>query len=322
MHDYTDRARFRNHTSILGNAFQGLAVGYIQTSLAHFTIEQIAINFIAAQVEQGLQDAQQRQISYLFTDTREGPVRIDIAAVPGAPQDLMTRANVMFALNRLPIALMNENWLEGGAFWEHYHGEPLFAGIFDNQNGNTLDHQSPDLNTNVIAVEKKRSSNDQQSTVQQINATSAVLSVSDNAIPHMELNFYHVGAGIPKIEFFATILNCVFDLGLANASDGLEEEDYSDLDSPVWIFAREVPGISVAFQIYHLAAILEAVARWTVQQGIYDEVVFDFFIDQEFVSTGCVMRRRRGMQWCRGLRGDSGLWGDLEPFNELHINQA
>ena len=72
-------------------------MGYTPQRLVSFTIEQIALGFINALKEEGLQNADEELPRYAFTDTSyaDDPVRILIIAAPGAPNFELNRANIM-----------------------------------------------------------------------------------------------------------------------------------------------------------------------------------------------------------------------------------
>ena len=305
-----------------------MTVGYLPAPLAHFTVEQIALGFIDALVEQGLLDVDEIERAYYFVDTKyeEDPVRIRMLAIPSAPPALTTRANIMFALRSLPIALLNNYWLAGVSFHEDYLRGPLYTGVFDNKNLATdLGQDVFANNSNATVSGAHPLSATQRLSVDQLNKTDAILTVPNNDNspdnPHMDLKFYAAGASLPKISFFTTLLQFVFELGLSDAAEGVEQASISTAQLDTWAFVRGIPGSTFSLQSFHVLAIMEAIARWTVQRGIYQEVIYDFFMDEELVSSGCVMRNRRDRQWCRGLSRPPGPWRVFDPSSGMPIEQ-
>lgn len=70
------------------------------------------------------------------------------------------------------------------------------------------------------------------------------------------------------------------------------------------VFIRRNPESTFPFATYHVLAILEAMARYAVQQDTYRELVYDFIVDGALVSSGCVTVPEFSRGWCQGLRGE------------------
>lgn len=293
-------------------------MGYVPQRLADFTVEEIALGFIDAQVEQGLADANEQQTYYYFTNTKydDDPVRIRIEASSFAARDQLTRANVIHALNLLPITLLHNGFFAGVDFYETYHRQLLYTGTFYRDDTGTLGRTIPNGNITQTSTSRRRASSHQRLHVQQSNVTGVVLTASYSDIS-MELKFYHVGSRLSKVGYFSTILQAVFDLGLSGAGERVDSASITADKLPAWVFIRTVSDTTFPFEVYHALAILEALARWAVQQGQYREVLFDFFVDGKLVSGGCVTMPSRPRQWCMGLRGENslGLFGDFKAIS-------
>ena len=60
---------------------------------------------------------------------------------------------------------------------------------------------------------------------------------------------------------------------------------------------------------FEVLAILEAAARHLVAKRAYHELIYNLFVDGEFVSGGCVTELVPLRLWCQGLREE-----ELEPL--------
>jgi len=217
------------------------------------------------------------------------------------------RSSVMYALSVLPITLMNDNHLAGVEFFENYRQRRLYDGVL-NDIGNLLRPGLGNSNTSAAATSKKRSSHPYQLTVQELNATTILITVLGEDHPKLEAAFHLIGLPLPKVGFFSTIITMIYRLGLHDATGGVHVAEMSDDNMSAWIFVRESPRTTFDFAVYHLLALLEGIARYSVQRGIYRELVYDLFTDGELVCGGCVTQPVESRRWCAGLRGE-GLHG-------------
>ena len=282
----------------------------MHVKLAEFTVEEIALSFINALKSQGLEDAAEQQLEYDFVDNEypDDEVRVRIVAAPHAPNEHLTRANVMNILYALPLQLLNENYLAGVRFYEQYQSTLLYTGIFNNKNNlRTLGLANQTRSNSVTATSKKRSSNAQFLSVSQTNSTTTVFTVP-GANEQMELTFQFVGVRISKIAIFNAILPLMFGIGLEDSSKEVPLSEISLAYMPAWIFMRTQPESEYRFAVFHALAILEAIARYYAQQGLWRELVYDFTVDGVLVNSGCITKPDNHRQWCRGLRGE-GLQG-------------
>lgn len=280
-------------------------MGYLPQRLADFSTEDIALGFINALKLQGLEDAAESQTRYNFDDTEyaDGKISISMEAVRGAPSAKTIRSSVMNALAVLPVTLMNDNHLAGVEFFEKYRRRYLYVGTLNDVSG----HYRPKLrssNTSAVATSKKRSSHHYPLTAQNWNATTIFFTVPGNILPKLEVAFHFAGLSLPKVGVFSTIIMMIHQIGLHDAADEVDMAEMSDNGMSAWIFIRKSPGTTFEFAVYHELALLEGIARYSVQQDTYRELVYDLFADGELVSGGCVTRPVERRRWCAGLRGE------------------
>ncbi len=292
--------------SATNNDVDGLRVGYLPQRLTEFAIEEIALGFINALKLEGLKDAAESQPMYNFRDTEyaDGKITISMGAVRRAPSAKTIRSSVMNALAVLPVTLMNDNHLAGVHFFETYRRRYLYNGILNR----ISDHDGPGLrniDTSAIATSRKRSSQPSLLTVQEADATTILLKVPGNNLPQLEVAFHFTGFQLSKVGFFSSIIMMMHRVGLHDASDEVDTAEMSDRDMSAWIFVQKRTGTTFDFAVYHELALLEGIARYAVQQGIYGELVYDLFADGQLVSGGCVTQPVEWRRWCAGLRGET-----------------
>lgn len=284
-------------------------MGYLPQRLADLSTEEIALGFINALKLQGLEDAAEPQTVYNFEDTEypDGKISISMEAVRRAPSAKTIRSSVMNALAVFPITLMDDNYLAGVEFYEKYGRRYLYYGTLNE----IRRHHRPELrksNTSAAATSEKRSSHPYPLTVQDWNATTILFSIPGDDLPKLEVAFHFTGLPLPKVGFFSTIITMIHRLALDDATNEVNMAEMSDNDRSARIFVRKSPGTTFEFAVYHALALLEGIARYSVQHDIYRDLVYDLFADGELVSGGCVTQPVERRRWCAGLRGE-GLHG-------------
>lgn len=295
----------------VNDAANGLSVEYLQQLLTEFTVEQIALGFTNALKLQGLEEARERQTSYNFVSTEypEDNVSISMEAVRLASRAPKIRSSVMYALAVLPTILMDNNLLSGVEFLETYQQRRLYYGVLDkNTDHATLQLGNQTTNTSAVTTSERRALHPLQLTVQNVNATTMILTVPGANSPVLYLALHLVGLPIPQKGMFSMILKMMYGMGLTDAGDDVgaaEQSDNSD-HIPVWIFVQKNPDTDFPFAVYHVLGILEGIARFCVQQGTYRELVYELFADGELVSAGCITQPVEQRKWCAGLRDLQG----------------
>ena len=255
----------------------------------------------------GIDDAAAQQSDFHFiSEYPEDPIRIRIEAVPTAPRTETTRANIMNILKCLPLMLMDDRYYAGVNFVQEHWGRPLHNGRLDNKN--QIDGSKIVNETKVndgVATSRKRMPSGQSLAFQHTNASSFFFTVPGTN-ERLDLRIAFVGYTMSRGAIFSSILQVLFVLGLRDASDSLEATEFATNSLPAWIYVRSIPG-SRPLYTFQVLAILEAMARYSVQQNTYQEVLYDFFVEGSLVSLGCITKAINRREWCRGLRGPQGL---------------
>ena len=315
------RREYRNITSTILTQFEGVFVGYHPRRLTSFSVEEVALGFINALKLESLEDASEQIYTYAFDDNEyeDGVIRIRCRTVPYAPLGQDTRANIMYILGTLPIILMRDNFIAGVSFYETYDRRMLYSGVLNRNNHPprlTMANQTTDNSSSSAVASQKRSPNNQLLGFQQTDNTTMKFTVPGTN-ENLELKMYFVGRRISKVHMFEALINSMLFWGLEDSSEEVEATAMTEAQMPAWIFMRRNPASPQLFQIFQLLAIVEAMARYCTQQGIYSELVYDFFFDGSLVSGGCVTAPQYSREWCKGLRGGAGIgiWtGDIVPY--------
>lgn len=227
----------------------------------------------------------------------------------------------MWALKQLPIDLFNAPSIWGLDFTVQLSGEDLYLGRVSNRNrpGGVLQGGSEQQGGNDSSLrdvsERKRKRAlliTQPSTT--TTTTTEKLSLPDSsANAQYDLRFQLTGLPLSDISIFSTILEFLLDLGAQDPYQAVESADLARHTLPVWIYALHnvEPGSAQRLHIYQVVAVLAAIARHCVAQRIYQELIFNLFIDGVLVAAGCVVRGMGEREWCRGLerKGNGGGLG-------------
>ena len=197
--------------------------------------------------------------------------------------------------------LMNDNFPAGVRFYENYKQRPLYIGTLDRK-GEPLFLEPTNRTTNDsdLTTSRKRSVIGQQLSILQTNATTSILSVPGGDAT-LELNFYFVGVRLPKVGIFGAILRLLFGLGMKTSTGSVDSTSLAYAGLPVWIYIIRDPTTQFDLAVYHVLAILEAIARYCVQQNSFQELVYDFLVGGALVSKGCLTQPDDSRAWCQGL---------------------
>ena len=303
---YTLTFSSRNVTS-LNNRFEDLSIEYSAFRLRAYPINEVALGFINAMKIQALENFDEHVISYTYTDTEyeDSPIRIRIVALAGAPPVQLVRGNVMYAIKSLAIEQLSRARLYGATFTESYHGEPLYRGVFDNKSDppsvEQLSSSSADT-SETIAQDKRALST---YSLDARNSTAILLNIPGSDDVHYRMEFDFVGGVLSQVGIFSAILNFMFTLAQRDGADTLQNLSELTSTDSVWIFVTKNWESEHSLQVFQLLAIMESVARHAVLRGLYQEMIFNFFIDEELVAGGCFTAPVLTRVWCGGIREES-----------------
>lgn len=294
----------RNVTS-LNDRFTEFSVYYDLFGSEVFTVNQIALGFINAVKIQALKDFNQHIINYAFIDTEyaDDPIRIRMEGEAGAPEGMLVRCNIMYAIKALAIDLIIRGRLNAAIFFLSYNGQPLYQGIFDEKNEVALLEPPSNTSANLseISVQKKEALSTRS--LNTANSSSTLLSIPGSDDVEYRVAFDFRGNSVTKANFFSAILEFMFTLAQRDSAESIEAVSQSTGTDPLWIFA-ELESSAFHFQAFQLLAILEGMARQAVMSERYSEMSFSFYIDDSLVATGCVTKPIVSRKWCSGLVGE------------------
>ncbi len=143
-------------SSLSTHHFDGLGVSFEKppANYGTFSLEQLALAFIAALAEESTRDSNDTLTSYAFTYTdfphaAHYPLTIRMSFL-GHDLAESIRSNVNYALMAIPNALLaEESFIRGTNFWEYRRGFATYSGAFgklpthwDATNNVTMDHSS------------------------------------------------------------------------------------------------------------------------------------------------------------------------------------
>ena len=289
---------FNASSSTLSDRFSGLSLRYGDLYPCDFSIEQIAVAFITALAYEALSDFNMPQPSYEYIDiAAENPVRIQMQAVRGVPQALTVRANVMWALRTLAKNLLSGPHIWSLQFYVQSQRRDIYNGVLDNRNRGLIALQQANQTANAtqLASESKRALDARNSNILNTSLTSLSLGYEQyNVVMRRKRDL------LPKIDIFSTILDFLLALGPKNNGDIIRELSWA---GRTWIFViyNDKPTTPQPLREFHMMSILNAIARQYAHTQIYQESIFNFFIDGKWIASGCVTKPEDGREWCRGL---------------------
>lgn len=303
-----------------------MSVNYVWTRQGRFTVNQVALGFINAVKRQAIEDCDQYMTSYTFTDTEyeNDPIRIRINAAAGGPEGQLVRCNILYAVKTLAIGLMTHGRPFGARLAEWYRGQLLYTGVFDNKTDVSSLKQSSNSSADPseVIVQEKRALSIQSLDVTNPSTTLLTLPGSDDVEYRVEFDFR--GDRIPKINIFSAILEFMMTLAQLDSDGPIENVSQATSTDSSWIFVMHKSESNIPLEGFQLVAILESIARHAVNRGCYMEMIFDFFVDMEFVAGGCVTTPNRSRAWCQGLRegGQQSLVGNTSSSSRGGLTQT
>ena len=107
-------------------------------------------------------------------------------------------------------------------------------------------------------------------------------------------------------------------LAQLDSVDPIEDFCQANFTDLSWIFVMHNSESDVPLQGFQLLAILEAIARHSVDQARYAEMTFGFFVNGQIVAEGCVTRPELSRAWCQELGGGgSGIDRRIAPLSHI-----
>ena len=204
----------------------------------------------------------------------------------------------------------------GAAFTEFYRGRLLYNGLFDNKDNvlSLAQSSNSSAGSNETAAQEKRALNTHSLDVMNSSTTSLTIPGSDDVEYRIDFDFR--GDRIGKIAIFSAILEFMMTLAQLNSVDPIEDVSQANATDLSWIFVMHNSESGIPLQGFQLLAILEAIARHSVNQVCYREMTFGFFVDGQTVAEGCVTKPELSRAWCRELRGGgSGIDRRIAPLS-------
>ena len=264
---------------------------------------------------EAIEDCDQYITSYTFTDTEyeNDPVHIRINAAAGSPEGQLVRCNYLYAIKTLAFSLIVQARLYGGIFTESYRSQLLYIGEIDNKNDAPSLAQSSNSSADpseAIAGERRALST--QPVDRKISTPSLLAIPGSNDVEYW-IDFDYRGNRFAKISLFSAILEFIMTLAQLDSGDEIANISQASPTESLIIYVMPSPESSVPLQVFQVLAILESIARQAVNDARYQEMTFEFFIDNELAATGCVRVPSGPRAWCQGWReGDQqSLAGNL-----------
>ena len=187
-------------------------------------------------------------------------------------------------------------------FTESYRGQLLYDGIFDDKNDPLSLAQSSNssANANDTAASEKRAPSIHALDV--TNSSTTPLTIPGPANVEYRIEFDFRMYRLAKVSIFSAILELMMALAQSNSADPIEVASQASPTDLAWIFVRHSSETDIPLQGFQLLAILESIARHSVNSERFGELDFDFFVDGQKVAKGCVTRPNYSRAWCHGLR--------------------
>ena len=222
----------------------------------------------------------------------------------------------MWALQQVPIDLMNNPDIRGVEFKVQFNGQDLYTGKVSSRNGQpaagVLEHrgvQSGD--SSLVASEQNR-----KGLLSKPSNTSAKsLSLADHLLADGRYAVYYRFAGLPlrDIDMFSFILRYILLLAAEDVRQVVDYAWFTPSTSSIWSFASQ-PDPQRSTQTmhpYHVVMMLVGAAEFCIKHGIYEELLIQLWMNEALLVSGCVVRALDGRQWCKGLASTPALSLDL-----------
>ncbi|KAL9583144.1 MAG: hypothetical protein Q9212_002873 [Teloschistes hypoglaucus] len=295
-------------TPDLDAEFQGYTVVFVRspTGFNHYTIEEVALAAIGALKEEALERFSARVLEFNHVDEfRPNPVRITLRYIPPGPESKATRGALMWSIKTLVVRMITFNYYRPLTFLVKHRQDVVWAGALSDREQAMSLPNGTSATANTLAVESAAASLSLVPVPMPRNATTVELKqlapLKDD--PHYEVIFGRFPFPLYQPEIFESIMELLIALGKFEATETRLYDHLVLRRAQAWIFLMEVspPVQEHRFKQFQEVAILEAFARYYVQIGVYSEMTVTFKVNGENVARGCITKRSRAQEWCRGL---------------------
>ncbi|KAI4204130.1 MAG: hypothetical protein LQ350_001321 [Teloschistes chrysophthalmus] len=304
--------------------FQAYSVVFIRspTGANHYTIEDVALAAIGALKEAALESYGASVLEFNHVDEfhPENPVRITMRYIPPGPVSKTTRGALMWSIKTLIVQMIGFQYYRPLTFLVKHRQDVVWAGVLsDRDQAMSLPNGTRTI-ANTLAVESPAAPLSLVPVPMPGNATTVELkqlpSLKDD--PHYEVIFGNFPFPLSQTDIFESIMEFLIVLGKFGATETRVRDRLVLRRVEAWIFMTEVspPVQEHRFKQFQEVAIIEAFARYYVQVGVYREMTVNFKVNGQNVARGCVTKRSRAQEWCRGLFAEDdarfrGSTGDL-----------
>ena len=312
IHTYRTVLSINQSIATLGD-FEDLTVAITGPRLPdEFSLEQVALTFIAAMAAQALDNYNELLSSYVFVDTQhaDNPVRFVIDPALGANPVFHVRRNVIWCLQQLSEQMFREQRIWGLNFVEKYRGRNLYLGSVTDRNRPILVlddvNNGSSLGTSTGTASARRALAEDSS-----NITSSMSSgLGDPDIPDIDIDLTLTGSPLPKVEVFTSILDFIFWLAPEDKTKAVTRLAITR-PHQAWIFVKysndAQEEIGFGLQVHHAIRLARAAGEHYVSRQVYRELVFRLTVRGKLLAEGCVTKGVRARNWCAGMDLTDGL---------------
>ncbi|KAL8810922.1 MAG: hypothetical protein Q9200_002196 [Gallowayella weberi] len=295
--------RFRIHAELRSNRFDGLHVTFERPSkvTGTFSLEQLALGFIAALAEEAVKNCDQPLSTLSYTHTEfprkalhQMTIRMNFLGNDPAEN---SRSNVNYALVAIPNALLSQNPIDGTKFWEDRRGFAIYSGEFGHLPG--IPPITSNTATSNKAVARSMASGWHSSRRSPSRNASFPFSLSNN---DYRFHIDKIGGHIPRTGIFISALEYLLQLGQANAESSVTESAFFAPSYPAWFYVRGSPE-KPSFQLKVVVGIVNMITTRLVAEGWYRELFWSIRQGERVIIDGCMTRASSGGNMvCRGVR--------------------
>ncbi|KAI4231803.1 MAG: hypothetical protein L6R40_007607 [Gallowayella cf. fulva] len=246
------------YQSLQTHRFQGLRVTFDKAPKGYgtFSLEQIALGFIAALAEEATRDCDEPlpTLFYTYTDfPRPAPYQLTIRMrFLGHDPGESKRSNVNYALVEIPNKLLMKDHVDGTTFWEDRRGFAIYSGAFGD-----------------LPVTSNKTMGRSTMTSRHLSERGSFLDASHLFPPSNDNYRFSIdgtGSIMPKADIFISTLLYLLDLSQGNLEPSVEETAFYAASSPLWFYVRGGPQ-NPTFQLKVVAGILKIIATQLPLQG-------------------------------------------------------
>ena len=290
-----------------------------------FTLESFALAAITAMKEEALLDYEAPIVEYDFTDTvhPENPVRftVDTVAETAAAVAQAKRSSLLWTLKTLGVQLMRSRYLQPLLFSVSYRRQVVYRGqLREKEEMRGLKKNGTEGNPGAVLSARREAAFDPRLSLDMVappnltNATTTTVTLKplspsgitqNNDDPHYELTFNLLPTFLPALAIYESLLEILLLLAKLSADAPVPRSSVAFSRLYAWVFMIEPypPAEAHPFQQFQAVAIVEAIARYYVLQGVWKEMSFEFLTDGKVNARGCVVRNTPAREWCQGLLG-------------------